>query len=474
MRIEKKEAADEKRVLTGMIVDTKVLSRIYPKWNREMFRNKWSNLIGQWCIDFYSRYEKAPMKHIEGMFEGWAEKSKDRDTIRLVEKFIGTLSDEYKSLKKESNSDYITDLAGKYFNRVQIEKLQEKIQGDLDLGQEEEALRRISSYGKIELGQGVGINVFQDKQALQEAFSEQMDPIIKFRGAMGKFWGDSLERDGFITFMAPEKRGKTWNLIEMAFQAVQQRRKVVFFAAGDMSEKQMMRRMMIRVSGRPLKPGVVKIPVSIKKDPDEKIAKVKYKKKRYKDKLSWQKAYQKCQDFIKKTRTKEPLLKLVCYPNSTLSVKMIKNTLMEWDREGWTADVVIIDYADILDMNIPGTDSQRERINETWKQLRSLSQIYHCLVITATQTNSQSYEARTISRSHFSDDKRKIGHVTGAVGINATEREMERGIYRFNWVVRREEAANESWCVYTAGCLAIGNPIIKSCFGKNAEGEDEK
>jgi hypothetical protein len=85
-------------------------------------------------------------------------------------------------------------------------------------------------------------------------------------------------------------------------------------------------------------------------------------------------------------------------------------------------------------------------------------------VVTATQTDADSYDAKVLKRGNFSEDKRKYAHVTGMVGINQTDREKAEGLYRLNWVVLRELEFSESKCVWTAGCLAIGNPAIVSTF----------
>jgi len=473
MQIEKRTSFEERKILIGMIVDAKVLSRICANWKGGMFRSRWSNLVGQWCIDFFKKYEKPPMNHIEGMFRSWAEKGKDTEIIQLVESFLQSLSGEYALLKKQSNSDYLIDFAGKYFNRVALERIVEEIQGDLDLGQEEKAISRITQYNRIELGVGSGLDLFQNRDSIREAFEDRVEPLIRFRGDLGLFYGNSLEREGFISFMAPEKRGKTWCLIDIAVRAVLQRRKVAFFAAGDMSQNQMIRRFMVRISGHPFRKGIIQYPISISKSPEQKIASVQFVQKEFKEDLNWQLAYERCQNFLKKAKTNESLLKLSCHPNSTLSVFQIKNMLMEWERDGWVADVVVIDYADILNMSCFSVDNQRDRINETWKQLRSLSQIFHCLVLTATQTNALSYQAKTMNRTHFSEDKRKMAHITGAIGINSTPREKEKGIYRFNWIVRREEDYRESHCIYTASCLSVGNPAVCSCFGEEEEIEEK-
>jgi hypothetical protein len=466
MRIQRIDSSHERQILTALLVDSTVLGRIASKWQGNMFRTSYANLVANWAIEYFNKYQKAPMKHIEGIFETWAEQSKDKNTINLIEKFLSGLSDDYKELKKGSNSDYLIDLSGTYFNQVCLEKLIETMQGDLDVGKIDKAKNRVFGFNQIELGLGEGINVIQDKEAIREAFAEEIEPMFKYRGALGRFFGNSLERDGFLSFLGPEKRGKTFWLLDIAFRAMVQRKRVAFFGAGDMSQNQIMRRLLVRVAQRPAIAKEIKYPKVIFKDSDDEQATVRFENRLFTKNLSWQKAYKACKVLMKKKiKSKEPLLKLSSHPNSTLKVRDIHNILKGWEREGWVPDVIVIDYADILNMDYPHIEG-RERINETWKQLRALSQIYHCLVFTATQSDADSYDAIIMNKSNFSDDKRKIAHVTGMIGLNQTPGEKDYEIMRLNWIVRREEEFHEKRCVYVAGCLSIGNPAIKSCFEK--------
>jgi replicative DNA helicase len=449
-----------------MIVDSTVLARISSKWPKQkgLFKTKWANTIAQWCLDYFRRYEKAPMKHIENLYEAWATKVKDETTIKLVEKFLDSLSSEYQELKQTSNTDYIIDLAGVYFNTVQLERLTELVKGNLEAGRTDDAHNEIVQFNKIELGGGEGINILQDKAAIKEAFTSKAEPLIKYPGALGKFLKDAFERDGFIAFMAPEKRGKSFWLLDVAYRAVLQKRKVAFFEAGDMSQNQVTRRLMTRVAKRPLKRCLVKYPYGITKDKEEKEACVKTKTLRFKTKLTYQEAWLACKKVMRlKLKTKEPLFKMSCHPNSTLSIRMIKGILLDWEREGWVPDVIVIDYADILDMD-EGRLEGRDRINEVWKQMRGLSQLYHCLVVTATQADAGSYEKQTMGKSNFSEDKRKHAHVTGMIGINQTSTEKENQIMRLNWIDLREGEYNEKDCVHVGICLGLGLPSLVSCF----------
>lgn len=854
MRIEKRDSKDEKRVLIGMIVDRAVLGAIAVKWKSVSFRSKWANLVGGWCVDFYNRYEEAPGPSIQGLYEAWASDAKDDATVQLVEKFLETLSDEYETLKEESNSDFVLDIAKRHFEKVRIEKLQEELKGDLDAGDIERANKRLEKSSRIELGVGAGVDIFLDPQAVQAAFEAKGDPLIRYKGAIGEFYGDSLERDALVAILAAEKRGKcvsedmeimlangevytireiverqitvpvltlnekwnrfqmaipsqfwkngkkecwevttktgrrvvttgnhqyltpsgwkllediqkgdfiavpkripffgntpmeeaeikfiaymlaegccvcspatftntdpelisdfeqccqslnlrqvrrgisnviykstpilkkyglyghkstekvipkaifklpksqvalflriffscdgwispsrgnlivglclaseklirqishllnrfgivhkvtqssakcegkvfpcwsigikddenvslflkeinfisykrkeifepkhlksfldrvppeisrkiveesggfpgarsvlsnarsgrptmrksfvgldnnlvrqkyldsdvlwdevteirhvgkkmtydlgipithnfvandcvvhnTWEMIDLAYTAMEQRRKVAFFEIGDLTQHQLIRRMAIRACRRPLKPKTVWYPTSIERDPEEEDkVHVEREEKVFEGELAWQEALRRMAKIQqKKLRSDESYFRLSCHPTFSVNIQQIENILQSWERHDWVPDVVIIDYADNLAPPY-GSGEGRDAINETWGRMRGLSQSWHNLVITATQATRASYSAKVVTREHPSEDKRKLAHATAMVGINTTHDEKTKGVSRRNWVVLREEEFFEEKCVYVAGCLAVGRPIILSTW----------
>ncbi len=464
MKIQKRSSNEERLILIGMIVDITVLGRISSKWWKDMFKSKWANIVARWCVSFYHKYEDVPMNQIESLFESWSSETNDKQVVSLVEKFLDTLSEEYENLQTESNSDYILDMAGVYFNRVRVERLADTIQGDVDRGKIVEAVNRVLSFNQVEMGVGEGIDILQNTEAMKEAFKEQQEDIIKYPGALGNFFKGALVRDSFIAFMGPDKVGKSYWLQDMAFRGMTQRKKIAFFEAGDNSENQIMRRLMIRVAHHPRYASTIEYPTSIEKDGEYSVE-VETERKKFKDKLSWQKARKACKKLMKrKIKSKSSYFRLSCHFNSTLTVSAIKDTIQNWAREDWLPDVIIIDYADILDMGYSKLED-RDRINETWKHLRFLSQMFHCLVVTATQSDTLSYNANIITKRNFSGDKRKNAHVTGMVGLNQKDpEEKEIGVTRLNWVVMRERAFSVHKCVYVAGCLAIANPVIRSTY----------
>jgi len=465
MKVESRDSKEERRVLIGMIVDPLVLSRLASKWDKDngLFYSQWSNIIANWCVKHFLKYGKAPGKHIEDIFEQWASASKDKTTTQLVSSFLSGLSGEYESLQGESNTEYVLDVAGRYFNEVRLGRLIQAVQDDLEDKKVDQAYTRLNTFGRLEIGAGAGVDVLTDETAIKEAFQENLEPLVHYRGALANFFGNALERDAFVSFMGPEKRGKTWWLLDLAWRAMVQGKRVAFFEVGDMSQNQIMRRWMIRVSKHPLTPKTIKFPRFIEREPHEKYAKVDLEEIDYDQGLSWEMAWKACQGVIKKLGGNQSLLKLSVHPNSTLSVHGVRTILQTWEREGWVPDVIVVDYADIL-APPQGIVESRDQINATWKGLRALSQSFHCLVVTATQSDAASYKQDLLGRTNFTDDKRKFAHVTGMVGLNSSREEKEYGLMRLNWLVLRESEFSEDKCVHVAGCLDVGNPAVLSCF----------
>jgi len=464
VKVSTHDAVEEKRILTGMVVSDMVLGRVAERWKADgLFRVRWANLVGGWCVEYFRKYNEAPRGNIEGLFETWAGRANDNSTVDLVDRFLAGLSEDYEGEAADTNPDYLIDVAGKHFNAVLLERMSEKVKGYIDRGEINKALATAAKWDKVEMGVGAGIDVLQDETAIREAFEASTEPLIKYPGALGKFFSDQLARDEFVAITGAAGIGKTWWLIDIAWTAIRQGQRVAFFEVGDMSQNQIMKRLMIRSANHPIKPPYeLEIPTDISYEPGQLMADVVTEPHEWDGPLNWKKAWKSCQ--AKTRRHKKPLLRLSVHPNSSINVEGIRSTLDVWERAGWVPDVVVIDYADILSIPTGYSPGDRDAINENWKQLRNLSQSLHILVVTATQGDANSYEAHTLRRGNFSDDRRKNDHPTAMFCINATEEEQVAGIYRLNWTKRREEAYTESRCVHVAGCLNIGRPHIKSSF----------
>lgn len=467
MRIEQVESEQEKRVLTGMVLDRAVLARVANKWTGDEFNARWANLIGGWCVQYFRKYGEAPKLHVKDLFTGWAGKARDQDLVNSVERALVQLSEEYAG-KGELNSQCVIDLAARHFTEVRCRRVAESVLGDLSVGKLDDAVERLQKFDRVEMGPGTAVDVLGDQEPLISAFEKEAEDILLYPGALGEFFRNQLTRDAFICFLAPEKRGKSFWLIDVAWRAVCQRRRTVLVSAGDMSERQMMRRLATRAAMHPSRsrhwPLTVNYPLKARYN-SEGVLQVKTEEMVFEAPLDWRKAWKAFQETEQFRVKGKDFLRLLCYPNSTLSVRQLDAQVEQWAREGWVADVVVVDYADILDEDAaaPGGD-RRDKINASWKQQRAFSQKHHLLYVTATQSDADSYTRDLLRRSNFSEDKRKLAHVTGMVGLNQTEAEKHLGAYRLNWLALREGEYFEDEVITTVGSLALANPCVKSFF----------
>jgi hypothetical protein len=462
-----KDGGRERTVLTACVVSRSVLARISPRWDGRLFSSDWGNLIAGWCVDHFRKHSTAPGKEVIYAFQDWSQKTKDEATVRTVESFLGHLSDHYSRLKKEVNATLVLEQADKLFNRVRAQRLAESIEADLDDGNDDKAVKRITEFSKVKMSSRAGIDLFQDLEAWRKAFEDDIDaePVVKYPGALGKFFGKSHRRGNFLSYIGKNKVGKSWALVDVAWRAVEQRKRVAFFAVGDMTEGQMIERFAGRLLNRPTDAKTYHWPKSIEPgagpEGDPAVERVE---KETTDRLTFGDCAKKLQWYQKRIlRSKESYFKLACYENYSVNVLEVRSAIDEWIEEGFTPDLVVIDYSDLL-APVDGKVDTREQINTTWKYLRSISQKYHVLLVTATQADAQSFKSGLLSRVNFSEDRRKLDHVTGMIGINQRPEEEENEVVRLNWVNRREEKAPERKVVYVAGSRDCCNPCVVSCF----------
>lgn len=460
MRVETREGSRERTVLTGMITSKRVLSHIAPKWNKEgLFNSKWSDIIAGWCVRYFQKYNAAPRQDIENYFNEWAERTKDSKTVEIVERFLGDLSGNY--TKNGHSPESVIELATNYFNSVRVQKLGEALIGE----DWEEGTKLVRKFEPITLVQPEEVDVFNRTGHLAEALlsNDEEDILVQYYGTLGRFFKRAFERDSLVGFTAPEKVGKTFLLMDIAWNAMIQRRRVAFFELGDLSRKQTLRRFGARAARKPIKPDPYYMPYDIGKNKDGEVI-VKRHKKKPKACLSYLDAIQALQRTQKEElKSKRSFFRLIWRPAKSITVAEIANLYREWKRQGWQADVIVIDYADIL-ANPAGIGDSWEAINENWTDMRKLSQEMEGLVVTATQANAASYSAERIGRKHFSGNKLKYAHVTAMYGISQTVKEKANGLFRLNTLALREDEFVESAVVHCAHCFAIADPFVKVLY----------
>lgn len=512
----------ERRIVTGLIVSTEYLDRVYGFWQTALLESPELRTVADWCLEFYREYQEAPDSNIKVIFQS-KENTLGRADQKYIEELLASMSDEY-GRDTQFNAAYLYDQTVHYLKQRELERHNEEVQTLTESGRVEEAEQLVQSFTPtIVEDEDTGLDLSSEDalERVERAFSDTNQNVLSYPGALGRMWDEHLVRGGFVSFLAPEKRGKTFMLLELGLKAIRQKANVAFFECGDMTEEQILRRICVYVA---------------QKSDKEKYCQERFKpegdcvfnqldlcdrndrncdhgifedvdfntffreQKRYvkldtlMDKYEEYPDYRPCDShgcmerkgavWIKRVKATRPLtgkeaqtelkrffdtyrrrFKLLCQPAGMTTVSHIRNSLDNWERyDGFVPDIIAIDYADLLSADDGQTSEFRHRQDHIWKGLRALSQERHALVLTATQADSNSYTQGRLSLSNFSEDKRKLSHVTAQYGLNQDPqgREKELGLLRVNEIVVREGEFSADHEATVLQDLAAGRPFLES------------
>lgn len=521
----------ERKIIIALITSTAYLKKIRPVWDSMLIESSTARILANWCIAHFDKYSKAPNKEIETVFFQKVKEGLDKEIAEEIEEdILPDLSEE--STDDDFDLDFIVSESLSYFKARQLTQLSDQITNVLEKGQgshddrvkQAEELRANFKPINTEVDDSLDLRSEKAMRAMRRAFTKANEPIIKFPKQLGQFWNSQFVPGAFISFLAPEKRGKTFLLLEIAYQAVKQGRKAVFFQAGDMNESEQLKRFGIFLNKRSnlekycaahfapvrdciynqldtcnkperecdfgvfsdMSPGVVgELSFSELKEAYSDSDNEDYKPcfncldyDKYKLGAVWLKkipkvtpithveAVEAAKNFFKKYKG---VFKLATYANGTLSFNKIDMVLDNWQaQENFIADVILIDYMDIMDSGLKGDFRHQE--NQKWKDARKLSQTKRGetlpLVISPTQADAKAYETHTLKLGNFSEDKRKYAHVTAMYGLNQDPKGREKaiGLLRINEIIIREGEYNNNNEVTVLQNLRQGRPFTGSFF----------
>ena len=240
----------ERRIITGMIISTDYLSQIRNIWKPELIAGRAAQMLSTWCFEFYDKYNHAPGQEIESIFVKRTKTFND-DFKEDITEILKSLSDEYTRASK-FNVQYLVDQTYEYFQEQNIDSLIGDIKNHLNKGDILPARDLILNFRDIVGTKGNELDLSSPDvlKAIERAFDYKVQNVIEYPYQMGDFWNDQLVRGGFVALMGPEKRGKTFMLLDMARRAAEQHSNVAFFQAGDMTEAQQLRRIAINLTKR--------------------------------------------------------------------------------------------------------------------------------------------------------------------------------------------------------------------------------
>ena len=473
------------------------LFEVASEYKRGLLQNLSIERIVTLCISHYNHYNEAPCDKITELVTNAGSLNQINESM-LAD--IHIVLSAFKTQAEATDIDYEITEAFKYFTKQSIELVAGEAQQLAGEGKLTEAVRLLSEVTPVERKRLEGGDILAaDDHEIEDLFLDMEERLITLPGELGKLMNNTLVRNGFVSLFGRNKVGKSHWLIYLARMARNQGNKVIFISTGDMTRKQCEMRILqgdgrttrseyyINDQRTPMldcklnqtgecfeREGVgdllddfnnIKKPALIEDDryiPCTKCNKCKmtvsYKRqqrplltpelaKRLRDKWA--------------SLGKEGVLHVEAFTSGALTRAGMTSAVNRiCKRYGWDhPDVVILDYADIMAKE---ARDERESVNERWKYLRGFSDTFDCLLVTATQANSSSFDFEDLTLRAFTEDRRKLDHVTAFFAINQKPEERTEDIWRIAALNKREHPFNEASQAKCYGCLAMGTPHIVS------------
>jgi len=494
----------EKKMIIGLVISDRVCREVLPIVEDEYLQNPYSPIIINWIKEYWNKYQVAPGRHIQDIYEA-EKKNIYGDRQEMVAGFLENLSEEYEN-EDSINEPYLIDQCVEYLDERSLLWLADEIKVNVEGGDKGKAKGVLSNYQKVARSMSSWANPFSIEE-VNLALDAQMDVLFQMPGALGKLLGP-FERGTFVAVMAPVKRGKTWFLMEIAVMALLQKLRVAFVSL-EMKKTKMDQRLYKRLISTAVGKGDILYPCfdcyfnqdgsceKLEREGDGDLIESRNEDggaifKRYDEKIDWKPCdvcRERGDDFIpsdthwyisverpgmdlKSVRSyiksvKESFgdnLRLKCHPRFSANLEDIERDLdmLEY-TENFIPDVIIIDYADILKPESRLGD-KLDMVDETWMTLAQIGDKRKALLLTATQTNKEAWDARNTKAKNVSQYFMKFAHVEMAFMLSQTPVEKKNNIIRCSVAVSRNENFNELNQVRILQQLEAGQPMIDSEF----------
>ncbi len=411
----------EKRILINIILNDDYCSRILPLLKDDYFPSDATRTIISWVREYYESYNTAPKTHINTIFEEEG-RTLEPSTLNQVQSILQHLSDVADT--NIGNIDYLCDKAVKFLHAKDI-KLKIKVaQQHIDNNQPEKAqivldtpftgqdkILPVVHWGDKKYLRGVVRKMVQH--------SDDDKAFFRYRGRVGTFLGN-IDRGWFIAKRVIFSPMFDCVANQHGICALKERTGVgqLIEPGGELPPYEEVPDWVRCEACR----GTPKFIPTAWKEP---VTKLQYKQEEY-----FKRAYAFMKMYGKYCRT-------IFRPSRTCTVSTLQHDLDNLIKyENFVPEIVVIDYADLM---IPERVNSQRRfdLDTVWEGLRALGQDRKVLVVSASQTNRSSADAKYVRDIDIAEDFSKIAKLDLGIGICQTPEMKLNGEMNLNKIANR-------------------------------------
>ncbi|KXH69799.1 MAG: hypothetical protein AM326_01630 [Candidatus Thorarchaeota archaeon SMTZ-45] len=503
LRRRKIDTIDEKRIVTGMIASTPFMHKFYPMIHDSLayFQTNYTETLAKWALKFYEYHEEVPFEHIQDEFNMNRTKLSDED-VGMIHDLLVEINQQYVAGQGKLNVDYMVDQAERWCRLREAEITNGNVKVMLDTGDINGAEAELARFRKVRIQQSGAITGEQlfSTDNIYHTFQDSEEGFFKFAGNLGPFLGD-FDRGWLVGLSGAFKRGKTWVAQEFFVQGILQHLNVAFFSL-EMNDATMQLRIWKRLASGAKEEGSYLYPVFdclhnqtgdcnlkrrvqqvtlLQEDgkvpefaPDNPYRVCTVCREKYRteyEAATWYEVIEvpKFDAFhVDKVmgayrRAHSHQIRLKTYPRFTANVSDIVNDLNMWEQEGFFADIIIVDYADILKPEDDILDGVQKE-DRTWIALAQLASERRALVLAPTQVNKAALEAILLKETHTARWVGKLAHIDAMLGISQTEEEKRMGRIRLNTILHRHREYDSSNTITVIQKIAHGQVYLDADF----------
>ena len=339
-------------IIYNALTDEPYLSSIIDHIDERFFTDKNIAAVISIITDFYKKRSEAPtLTEIKGYLTNQELKNNFKSVVSLFENF-----------DKKFNKDELYENTEKFLKEKAVYSTLLEVADDASKTEVDtsEILSKFEKACNITLGTDIGLDYFNDIDKHINDLTTQDDTISSgWPWLDKKLDGGFLEQGRAIYVFAGETNVGKSIFLGIVAQNISNQGKTVLLISLEMSEL---------VYAKRITTNLTQIPI---RDLHSRTSDIEESVRQYTQSNS------KSRVIVKE------------FPPSTITCRHLKGYIKKVIDRGVKIDAIVLDYVNLLKSDT-GTNSY-ERIKYATEELRALSYVFSCPVITATQLNRQGY-----------------------------------------------------------------------------------
>jgi DNA replication protein DnaC len=144
----KEKMIDERKIIISLITNTEFTKQIRSCWNLNFIESATARKLAMWCIEFFDKYQKAPQKEIEDIYQQKLQTGKlSKEEGSDIEEILSGLSEQY---EQEETSQNLIDLTLQHFQERHLLIYTENIKAFIKAGQIAEANKLVGQFKPLD------------------------------------------------------------------------------------------------------------------------------------------------------------------------------------------------------------------------------------------------------------------------------------------------------------------------------------